>query len=121
MISNANEGEQRLVDYINLKLAVLGMAPVATAGEMEFEELAAPLIEQHREKDRLLGNHLCPVDQRIQAFLFDYLQDTQVPRLPARTFVLDQLGLARVLSLPPKSNKFQSSILTSFRVRNGVL
>ena len=47
---------------------------------------------QSREKDRLLGNYLCPADQRIQTFLYDYLQDVPVTKLPARTFTLDRAG-----------------------------
>ena len=76
---------------------------------------------QSREKDRLLGHYLCPVDQRIQTFLYDYLQDVPVTKLPTRTFVLDRPGLARVLSLPLDRDEFHSDIISSYRVKQGVL
>jgi hypothetical protein len=121
MNATTSTGAEHLTDYINLKLALLGFAPVVTQGRPVFEELAAPLIAQDREKDRLLGDHLCPADQRIQAFLFDYLQEIPVPRLPLRTLVLDRPGLACALSLPPGSDSFHSGILASYRVKQGVL
>ena len=78
-----NEGrlssDPHLIPYINVKLALLGFPPVA----------------QYREKERLLANHLCPADQRIQTFLYDYLQDVPVAKLPLRTFTLDRPGMAR--------------------------
>ena len=76
---------------------------------------------QYQEKDRLLGQYLCPADQRIQTFLYDYLQDVPVPRLPLRTFTLDRAGLARVLSLPVDRDDFSSDIINSYRVKQGVL
>ena len=79
------------------------------------------MAAQSREKDRLLGQHLCPADQRIQTFLYDYLQDVPVPKLPARTFALDRAGLARVLSLPVDRDDFSSDIINSYRVKQGVL
>ena len=46
---------------------------------------------------RLLANYLSPVDHRIQTFLYDYLQDAPLAKLPAKTFVLDRPGVARAL------------------------
>jgi hypothetical protein len=63
-----------------------------------------------------------PVDGRIQAWLdrtFGAI-DT-VPRLPVRTFALDQAGMARVLSLPRNGDDCASPLLKSYRLRNGVL
>ena len=42
-------------------------------------------------------------------------------KLPARTFVLDRHGLARALSLPPGDDEFVSDIVSSYRVKQGVL
>jgi hypothetical protein len=79
-------------------------------------------MASHREKDRLLSQHMCPADTRIQNFLQDYLGDeVEVPRLPNQTFVLDRHGLARQLSLPPDKDEFSSDIINSYRVRQGVL
>jgi hypothetical protein len=122
----APESDEKLIAYLNLKLREIGQpgVPVAqTAGDG-----LAPLVDHFlalsREKDRALARHLSPVDQRIQNFLYDHLESVagpQVPRLPAITLVLDRPGLARVLSLPPDADKFTSNILSSHRVRQGVL
>jgi len=110
-----------LASYINVKLSLLGCQTVPNARETEVNNLVSTLVAQYREKERLLANHLCPADQRIQTFLFDYLQDVPVARLPLRTFVLDRPGLARALSLPVDSDSFESDIVSSFRVKQGVL
>ncbi len=111
----------QLIAHINVKLALIGSPLVPMAGDAEFAEITAAMAAQSREKDRLLGQHLCPADQRIQTFLYDYLQDVPVPKLPTRTFTLDRAGLARVLSLPVDRSDFSSDIINSYRVKQGVL
>jgi len=121
-------GRAQLVGLLNLKLAALGQ-PVYQAPEGTFEvpsswDLAGDLIRNFREKNRLLEDYLPPADQRIQAWLDVYLSDVGLgptPRLPRNTLVLDRYGLARELSLPPHAQVFQSGILTSYRVKQGVL
>ena len=110
-----------LIAHINVKLALIGCQPVPMKGDQDFVEIAAAMAAQSREKDRLLGQHLCPADQRIQNFLHDYLQEIPAPKLPARTFTLDRPGLARVLSLPVDRDDFSSDIINSYRVKQGVL
>ena len=110
-----------LIAHINVKLALIGCSPVPVQGDKEFVEIAAAMAAQSREKDRLLGQYLCPADQRIQNFLHDYLQEIPAPKLPARTFALDRAGLARVLSLPVDRDDFASDIINSYRVKQGVL
>jgi len=110
-----------LIAHINVKLALIGCPPVALPGDREFSEITDAMAAQSREKDRLLGQHLCPADQRIQTFLYDYLQEVPAPKLPARTFTLDRPGLARVLSLPVDRDDFASDIINSYRVKQGVL
>ncbi|HLP78160.1 MAG TPA: hypothetical protein VK327_14730, partial [Candidatus Paceibacterota bacterium] len=111
----------RLAEYINVKLSLLGFAPVTRGGNGGLNEILSSLVAQYREKERLLSNHLCPADHRIQTFLYDYLQEVHAPKLPLRTLVLDQPGMARVLSLPVDKDEFVSSILSSYRVKQGVL
>jgi hypothetical protein len=110
-----------LIAHINIKLTLIGCQPVPGGRYQELAEIAAAMAAQSREKDRLLGQHLCPADQRIQTFLHDYLQDVPVPKLPARTFTLDRAGLARALSLPVDRDDFASDIINSYRVKQGVL
>ncbi len=110
-----------LLPYINVKLSLLGLPQVTAPDAGRLDDIVSSLVAQYREKERLLANHLCPADQRIQTFLYDYLQEVPVARLPLRTFVLDRPGLARLLSLPVDRDEFVSGIVSSYRVRQGVL
>jgi phosphoenolpyruvate carboxykinase (diphosphate) len=114
----------KILQYINLKLAALGQPFFDDGSDREFLEIAHTLIENHQEKNRMLSGHLCPVDRRIQAFLASYLDGLDEAariRLPTNTFVLDRHGLARVLSLPPDRDDYVTEILSSFRLKQGVL
>jgi hypothetical protein len=107
---------------INLRLALLDCPTMDDAQGAVWNKLAAPIFARHREITRLLEDKLCPADARIQHFLNLYLADIgPAPRLPARTFILDQPGLARELSLPAHGDCFESPLLKSYRLRNGVL
>jgi hypothetical protein len=106
--------------YLNLKLALLGLPTVGTGDDEAVSALAAALLARSRETDRLLEGYLCPADQRIQTYLNAVLDDDG-PRLPERTFVLDRYGLARALSLPYGGDTFTSPIVSSYRLAQGVL
>ena len=107
---------------INLRLALLGLPLAADADGASLTALMAPILARQREQSRRLADRLCPVDTRIQNFLKDYLADSgSTPHLPGRTLVLDQAGLARGLSLPANGDFFKSPLLSSYRLRNGVL
>lgn len=104
--------EAKLIQYINLRLAALGLPTCGAGFDPEIADLLKSLLLHQREEGRLLADHLAPADRRIQNFLFDYLQDeVAVPKLPGRTFVLDRVGLARaypcrmtrIFSLPRSS------------------
>lgn len=120
-IISAQTDSASLVDYINVKLALLGFCPVGAGNAAALDPVFSTLIAQYREKERLLANYLCPADQRIQSFLYDYLQEVPVTRLPSRTLTLDRPGMARALSLPVDRNEFSSEIIQSYRVSQGVL
>src|SRR5579862_6669883 len=109
-----------LVRYLDLKLAALGQPTGRTTTDAAFLETVSPLLRNFYQKDRLLGEYLCPADLRIQTFLDAYVGG-RAARLPASTFVLDRAGLARVMSLPPGSDSFSSPYLRSYRVPQGVL
>jgi hypothetical protein len=87
-------------------------------------ELTGGLLANYRQKTRLLTEYRCPIDRRIEDFLQQQCAGLNLPqplRLPAVSFNLDQAGLARELSLPPERDTFESPLLSSYRVRNGVL
>ncbi|MEO8592322.1 MAG: hypothetical protein ABI759_03290 [Candidatus Solibacter sp.] len=116
--------DEELDRYITLKLAALGLPVSRGAAGSDFLEIAGPLLRNYYQKDRQLGNWLCPSDSRIQDFLDGYLSDVcpeGATRLPANAFVLDREGMARVLSLPVTSDSFSSPYLDSYRLPQGVL
>lgn len=125
------KSRRELIQFINLQLAALGQ-PLFTGETEEEEKLASArfisltegLISSFREKSRLLSGHLSPVDSRIQNFINDYLKDVSFDkgyRLPDTTFVLNQPGMAREVSLPPNSNTFKNELLNSYRLKQGIL
>ena len=112
----------RLTRQVHLQLIANGLTPVTGAFEVLAESQG--LLDQFLERGRLLADQRCPADQRIEAFLASYFRDTTIPwplRLPDQTLVLHRHGLAKELSLPERGDEFASELLTSFRVRNGVL
>ncbi len=121
---NTHIDNEKLVQYINLKLAALGY-PVYKKGDIShFLDITTPLLNNYREKSRLLSSHLSPIGRRIQDFLDDYLKD--IPEisdihLPEHPFILDSHGIARMLSMPPESDKYETNIVSSYRVGQGIL
>jgi phosphoenolpyruvate carboxykinase (diphosphate) len=116
------DADEQLIAYLNLKLREIGQPGVAAPAGDRLAPLMDHFLALSREKDRALARHLCPVDQRIQHFLQRRLGAFgNVPQLPTPTLVLDRPGLARVVSLPPDQDRYENPILTSHRVRQGVI
>lgn len=110
------------VEYINLKLASMGCPTVPQGEGSQFHEIAGSFLDHYRQRVRLLGDHLCPADWRIQQWLDEYLYPVnESVRLPTQTCVLDRHGLARALSLPMNGDEFHSEIVSSYRLRQGIL
>ncbi|OQX31489.1 MAG: hypothetical protein B0D96_04715 [Candidatus Sedimenticola endophacoides] len=121
---NLVEERHKLQLYINLKLASSGQPTCLSDREAEYLAITQDLLKSYREKNRLLTEHLCPPDRRVQDFLDSYLGDLPgetPPRLPANTFILDRHGVARELSLPLGADEFKSEIVSSYRIKQGVL
>ena len=107
---------------ISLRLSLLGLKVPTALERSDADDLIRPILARQRELDRRLSHGLPAVDRRIQDFLDSYLAGTGTsPQLPRQTFVLDQPGLARSLSLPFDGDQFSSEYLTSYRLANGVL
>lgn len=109
---------------IHLQLLALGLPAVSPRGDAAALDIAGGLLASYRQKSRLLDQYRCPVDRRIESFLERHLADLDLPftpRLPGQTFVLEQHGIARELSLPQGGDSYESAYVKSYRVRNGVL
>ena len=117
--------QQQLHLYINLKLASCGQPTCIDQESAVFMDTAQDLLNSYLEKNRLLASSsLYPPDRRIQNFLDAYLADLaleKIPSLPTMTFELDRHGVARELSLPLGANEFKSEIVSSYRIKQGVL
>ncbi len=118
------EERAKLQLYINLKLASSGQPTCVPDVSSRFFGISRDLLYSYREKNRLLANYHCRVDQRIQGFIKRYIEDLDIeslPTLPTQTFILDRHGVARELSLPMDSDEFHSDIVSSYRIKQGVL
>ena len=101
---------------IALKLAAIGHT---IEGELEAEAIrdaTRDVLARYRELSRLLREHQCGVDRRVQAFLDDVLDGLSLngaTRLPPNPLILDRHGLARELSLPAEADSFHNDIIAS--------
>lgn len=128
---NRKKDRREMIQYINLQLAALGQPLYINDSDDNiklsndrFNQLTEGLISSFREKTRLLSDHLSPADTRIQNFIDNYLKDLNFEksiRLPASTFVLNQPGMAREVSLPPDGSSFKNELLSSYRLKQGIL
>ncbi len=116
--------DDKVIQYIYLKLAALGYDSYEDGDISAFLEVAKPLLNNYKEKARLLSSYLSPIGSRIQAYLDDLLQDipdTEGLSLPEHPFLLDRYGLARILSLPPKADSYETDIVKTYRIPQGIL
>ena len=126
--NSTSAGDQhRLLEYVNLKLASRGYGIVGEEKDFPFLEMGKSMIANFQERSRLLAYYLCPADHSIDAFLKGYLADvfdevfTEGEFLvPSTALLLERHGIGRILSLPHNQDRFESSILSSYRVAQGV-
>ena len=116
--------DPKMVEYANLKLAAMGAPTFGNSEDYPWLELGRPLLSNYHEMNRHLRYFYCPVDQYVQDFLTDYLSAEKEFKgqrwLPEASLVLDRHGLARAVSLPPDGDVFESAILKSYRVEQGI-
>ncbi|MDP6794470.1 MAG: hypothetical protein QF721_00210 [Verrucomicrobiota bacterium] len=120
---NSDEARRRMAEVINAKLWFRGQPIVGEESEFALLKTSKHLLANLREKNRLLAEHHCPADARIQAFLDRTLEGCGcgIPRLPTNALQLEHHGLARTLSLPPDTDSYTSECLESYRTEQGVL
>lgn len=122
---------QDIIQYINMKLVALGFEPVIkkesdikAIADKKFLNIANNLIQNYRSKSRFLTDYYCPADTRVNTFIGRYFDDIDFVdelKVPASSFILDQKGIARELSLPPDGNEYHTQNIHSYRIQQGVL
>ena len=113
---------RNLRDYLHMQMAVAGLRVPSEAGRAA--RWSGNLLANLQEKNRLLGQYRPPVDQRLESFIRSHFGDAPLDeplQLPYPSLVLDRHGMARLLSLPADGDRFESDLLTSTRVFNGVV
>ena len=123
-LKQKKERRQQKYHHINLQLAALGQPTCEMDDDRQYLNIADSLIKKYTQQRHLLAQYRCPSDQRIEDFLNRYLSDNGISdtiRLPGETFVLEQKGLARELSLPFHGDEFHSPYVDSYRIQQGVL
>lgn len=118
-----NLSPERRRQQANLLLRANGLLRESGQSDAtDLGDIAGGLLRAFREQQRRLRSHRCPADARIEAFLASHFADLNVElRLPDDTLILAEHGTARELSLPRDDDEFTGPLLTSYRVRNGVL
>jgi phosphoenolpyruvate carboxykinase (diphosphate) len=123
-MSQKKDQRQQKYHHINLQLAALGQPTCEIDDDKQYLDIANGLLKKYTEQRRLLAQYRCPADQRIEDFLNRYLLSNGINetiRIPGETFVLEQKGLARELSLPYQGDEFHSAYIDSYRIQQGVL
>ncbi|WP_411725581.1 hypothetical protein [Methyloglobulus sp.] len=123
-ISQKKDRRQQKYHHINLQLAALGQPTCEMDDDRQYLNIADGLLKKYAQQRRLLAQYRCPADQRIGDFLNRYLSSNSINetiRIPGETFVLEQKGLARELSLPYQGDEFHSAYIDSYRIQQGVL
>ena len=115
---HAISSRESVVQYINLKLAAEGLPGPQTEYLTVFEDI----ISDYKEKKRVLGSEQIGIHSRLQNFFDTYFKSNPIkPKTPDRYMTLDRYGLARELSLPVNGDEFKSDIISSYRIKQGIL
>jgi len=119
-----------MILYINLQLAALGQpifhddnADGSKSNSEKYIQLTEGMISAFRERSRFI-HKMAPADERIQNFLNNYFKDIKFKgslQIPTKTFSLNQKGLAREISVQPNKDTFSNEVVTTHRVKQGVL
>ena len=123
-VDETHAPSQNWHQHINLKLAALDQPTCHLDSDESYLAIADSLLKHYSQQRRLLSAYRCPADQRIQNFLNAYLAEhgvLQYLELPGATFILDEPGMAREVSLPLNGARFHSELVDSYRLLQGVL
>ncbi|MEQ1830628.1 MAG: hypothetical protein ABL921_32045, partial [Pirellula sp.] len=120
--SRNKSAAKTLRQYIYMQMAATDL--VLDDEARKRVDLPEGLLANLEEKNRLLAQLKAPIDQRIEAFLADHFAELLPEvslRLPISSLVLDHHGMARQLSLPDRGEHFENTLISSYRVANGIL
>ena len=116
--------DKKKIQYVNFKLAADGYPTCTCGGRSDLLEIAKPLLDNYNIKSRLLSDNRFPMGKRIQNFLADFLSDVPGDNsfsFPDHPFILDRHGLARMVSMPPDQDYYETDIIKSYRTAQGIL
>ncbi len=123
-VDSSTFSDKKLTQYINLKLSALGLPPFNDGSSSKLIDIAKPLLDNFQVKAQMLTKSSSPIGDRIDNFLKDYLSD--VPgiidiKFPPHPFNLDHHGVARMLSIPPNEDIYETEHIKSYRTAQGIL
>jgi hypothetical protein len=117
--------DKALLGYVDLMLMSMGQPYFGNDETCPITEMAAPLLSMVNELRLRQDGAYCPADQRIIAFLDEFLKDLPAEEkhdwLPHSTLTTDRHGISRILSMPPDADEFHSEHISSYRVQQGIL
>ena len=122
--TNCETERERTIRYIVLKLIAMGLPHPETPLTAKQSIDAERLLGSYHQRLKRLDEVRSPIDARIEAFLgnhFAGLNLAEPLRLPDSTVILDRHGIARELSLPIDQARYENALVSSYRVKNGVL
>lgn len=122
--NNRDKDRERVIRYIALKLIAMGLPHPETPDFAKQSLDAERLLGSYHHRLKRLDEVRSPVDARIEAFLNSHVGDLKLSeplRLPDSTVILDRHGIARELSLPVDRASYTNPLVSSYRVKNGVL
>ncbi len=117
--------DEKLLQYINLKLSALNYPALSDEKSEQLLEVAAPLLQNLRVRSSMLKQQSPPIGVRLEEFLSAYFSDVEegdkIFTLPHSPFNLDVHGLARMMSLPVGEDIYETDIVKSYRTAQGVV
>ena len=116
--------DKKKIQYINLKLAADGYPTCTSGAKSDLLEMARPLLDNFNIKSRLLSKNTSPMGKRVKKFLDDFLSDVpgdNTISFPSHPFILDTYGLARMVSIPPNVDYYETDIIKTYRTSQGIL
>lgn len=122
-LRDSRQNRQQIVNYIALKLIANGQ-PVPSSLVAKDTLGAERILRTVHQRLKQIETARCAVDKRIEDFLnrhFAAVTGGDRLQLPETSLVLDRHGLARELSLPATEDHYNNSLVSSYRVHNGVL